>query len=159
MDFVDGMLVRRNVGTPFHGLLQVIVGAFFREFRRSHRITAFTETRLLVDTKTNRHRIPDVMAVGSPFQKGRVVVDVPAIVVEIKSPDDTFDHIVDRCFDYQRLGVINILVMDPDNQRAWVFEHGDLRLLTGKSASLSLHDRPALDFPFGDMFAELEEGE
>jgi Uma2 family endonuclease len=159
MDFVDGVLVRRNVGPQLHGLLQIIVGSFLRQFRQSHRITAFTETRLLVDAKTNRHRIPDVMAVENPFQKGRVVVDVPAIVVEIKSPDDTFDDIVDRCFDYEQLGVVNILVMDPDNKRAWLFEHGDLRLLTGESVSLNLRERPTLDLPFCDMFAELEEGE
>ena len=157
MDFVDGVLVRRNVGTQLHGLLQTIVGSYLRQFRQSHRITVFTETRLLVDAKASRHRIPDVMAVENPFQKGRVVVDVPAIVVEIKSPDDTFDDIVDRCFDYERLGAVNILVMDPDNRRAWLFEHGDLRLLTGESARLSLRERPVLDFPFGEMFKELEE--
>src|SRR5260370_39770669 len=121
MDFVDGALVRRNVGTQLHGLLQIIVGSFLRQFRQSHRITAFTETRLLVDAKTNRHRIPDVMAVENPFQKGRVVVGVPAIVVEIKSPDDTFDCIVDPCFDYEQIRGVNIPVMDPDNKRAWLF--------------------------------------
>ena len=85
------------------------------------------------------------------------MADVPAIVVEIKSPGDTFDDIVDRCFDYEQLGAVHILVMDPDNRRAWLFEHGDLRLLTGESARLSLRERPVLDFPFGEMFKELEE--
>jgi len=97
------------------------------------------------------------MAVETPFQKGKVVVDTPASVVEIKSPDDTFDDIMDRCFDYENLGVINILVMDPDHKRAWLFDHGDVRLLTGNSVSLSLHERPAIAFPCRQMFAELDE--
>jgi Uma2 family endonuclease len=157
MDFVDGVLVRRNLGTQLHGLLQSIVISYLRQFRQSHRIKVFTETRLRVDTQTRRHRIPDVMVVETPVEAGRVVVNVPAIVVEIKSPDDTFDDIVNRCFDYEKLGVANILVMDPDNKRAWTFEHGDMRLLAGNSVSLSLHERSAIDFPFVQMFSELDE--
>src|SRR5689334_17050609 len=157
MDYVDGVLVRRNVGTPLHSLLQLIAGSYLRQFRESHRVQAMTEARLLVDRKSGRHRIPDVMLVETPFRMGKVIVDVPAIVVEIKSPDDTFDDIVDRCFDYEKLGVPNILVMDPDNKRAWLFEHGDLRLLGGDSVTCNLHDRPPIDFPFAEMFQEVEE--
>jgi Uma2 family endonuclease len=156
MEFVDGVLVRRNAGTPRHGYLQSLVIAYFQQFHQSHRIRAFTETRLLVDGKTSRHRIPDVMAIESSFPKGKVVVDTPAIVVEIKSPDDTFDDILDHYFDYEKLGVLNIVVLDPDNQRAWLFEHGDLRFLTGNSVSLTLRERPPIEFPFVQMFAELE---
>ena len=155
MEFVDGVLVRRNVGTQLHGLLQTIVGSYLRQFRQTHRVKVFTETRLLVDTGTSRCRIPDVMAVESPVQSGRIVVDVPAIVVEIKSPDDTFDDIVGRCFDYERLGVTSVLVMDPDNERAWLSEHGDLRLLSGDSVRLALRKHPGIEFPFVQMFREL----
>jgi len=158
-EFIDGVLVERNVGSQTHSMLQVIVAAFLREFRQSHRITTFSEGRLLVNAKTGRHRIPDVMALETPFRRGKVVVDVPVIVVEIKSPDDTFDDIVERCFDYVRLGVANVLVMDPDNRRAWRFEEGEFRLLAGDSVILELHDRPSMDFRFAQMFTELDEGE
>ena len=109
MDYVDGVLVRRNVGTQLHGLFQTILSGYFREFRHSHRIRVFTETRLLVHAAAGRHRIPDVMVVGVPYQKGKAVVDVPAIVIEIQSPDDTFDDIIDRCLDYEGLTVPDIL--------------------------------------------------
>src|SRR5690349_13284712 len=114
MEFVDGVLVGRNVGTQSHGLLQGIVVSFLRQFRVSHRIKVFPETRLLVDSASGRHRIPDVMAVDTPLRRGKVVIDVPAIVVEIKSPDDMFDDIVGRCLDYEHLGIPTILVMDPN---------------------------------------------
>jgi Uma2 family endonuclease len=91
-----------------------------------------------VETATGRHRIPDVMALDLPFTPGRVVVDAPAIVVEIKSPDDTFDDIVGRCFDYEAMGIGAILVMDPDNSRAWRFKHGNLQLLGESTGVLSL---------------------
>lgn len=156
MEFVDGVLVRRNVGTQLHGLLQAIVGSYLRQFRKSHRIQVFMETRLLVDAATGRHRIPDVMVLEIPYQKGKIVTDVPAIVIEIKSPDDSFDDIIDKCFEYERLGIGKILVMDPDNKRTFLFEQSNLRLLTGASVSLNLH-HTTLDFSFAEMFAELDE--
>jgi Uma2 family endonuclease len=84
------------------------------------------------------------------------VTDVPAIIVEIKSPDDTFDDIVDRCFDYEKLTVGNIVVMDPDNKRVWLFQQGNIQLLTGDTVRLML-SRQAIDFPFAQLFAELDE--
>jgi Uma2 family endonuclease len=154
-DFVDGVLLERNVGTQRHGLLQTFLILFFGQYIKSHRIALFTETRLRVDV-TGRHRIPDVMIVELPYSQGKVVVDVPAIVVEIKSPDDTFDDIVDRCFDYEKLTVGGIVVMDPDNKRAWLFQQGTLQLLTGATIRLKL-SRQVIDFPFSRLFAELDE--
>ena len=98
------------------------------------------------------------MVLEVPYTNGKVVVDVPAIVVEIKSPDDTFDDLVDRCFDYQKLGVANIVVMDPDNKRAWLFQQGDLQLLAGAPIRLHLFRKEfTIDFPFSQMFAELDD--
>ena len=154
MEFVDGVLVGRNVGIPPHSELQLIVGAYFRQYRNTHRIKAFTEARLRVTAL--RHRIPDVLVVETPYQRGKVITEVPVITVEVKSPDDTFDEIVDKCFEYQALGVRNILVMDPDHRRAWMFEQNYLRVLPGGSVQLNL-THATLDFPFGEMFAELDE--
>jgi len=154
-EFVEGALVERNVGTPPHGRLQLIAGSYFRQYRKSHRIEAFTETRLRI--APHRHRIPDVMVVETPYQSGKVITDIPAITVEIKSPDDTFDDIVDKCFEYEALGVGSILVMDPDHRRVFLFEQSTLRALPG--ASIDLHLRQStIDFPFAQMFAELDEG-
>jgi Uma2 family endonuclease len=156
-DFVDGVLVERNVGTQRHALLQMTVGAFFWKLRKSHRISVFPECRLRVDAPTGRHRIPDVMVLEAPYSKGKVVVDVPAIIVEIKSPDDTFDDLVDRCFDYEKLGVLNIIVMDPDKQRAWLFRQGTLQLLSGGTIRLNLFRQElGIDFPFEQLFAEID---
>src|SRR5437870_403994 len=85
MEFVDGALVSRNVGTQLHSLLQTIVVVYFSQYRKTHRIKVFTEARLLVDATTSRYRVPDAMVLNSPHRKGKVVVDVPAIIVEIKS--------------------------------------------------------------------------
>jgi hypothetical protein len=35
-DFVDGVLLQRNVGTQPHGMLQAILAMFFGQYRKSH---------------------------------------------------------------------------------------------------------------------------
>jgi len=153
-EFVDGFLVERNEGTQRHSLLQSLVIMYFGQHRKSHQLKVFTEARLQVGAR--RHRIPDVLVLEVPYNQGKIVTDIPVITVEIKSPDDTFDEIVDKCFEYETLGVGNILVMDPDHNRAWLFEQDTLRALPGASVQLRL-THATLDFPFGEMFAELDE--
>ncbi len=157
MDYVDGVLVRRNVGTQRHGSLQIILGAYFGQFRKSHRIKTFAETRLLVDRPTSRHRVPDILVLGIPYTKGKVVVDAPAVIVEIKSPEDTFDDIVERCFDYERLAAPNILIMDPENRRAWRFVQGSLEIIALPAIDLMLPSGLKLNFPAAQLFAEIDE--
>jgi Uma2 family endonuclease len=154
MEFVEGALVEPNVGTLRHSRLQRIVTSYLQRFHQSHRLEACPAVRLRVGPQ--RHRIPDVLALEEPYQEGNVVTDVPVITVEIKSPQDTFDAIVDKCFEYESLGVRNILVMDPDHRRAWLFEQNNLRLLPGASVQLRL-TQSTIDFPFAEMFAELDE--
>jgi Uma2 family endonuclease len=157
-DFVDGVVLERHLGTQRHSILQALLTIFFGHFRKSHGLVVMPEARLVVDAATGRHRIPDVMVVELPYTKGRVVVDLPAIVVEIKSPDDTFDDIIDRCFDYQTLGVPNIIVMDPDNYRAWRFYRGGLQILSNEPIRLGgFRKEVDIEFPFDQLFRELDE--
>jgi Uma2 family endonuclease len=154
VEFVDGLLVERNVGTQRHSLLQGLIVAYLQQYRKTNRIRVFPEARLQVGARC--HRIPDVLLLELPYNHGQIVTDVPSITVEIKSPGDRFDDIIDKCLEYEALGVRNILVMDPDNRRAFLFEHNNLRLLTGDSVQLNL-SQSTLDFPFAEMFAELDE--
>ena len=85
VDFVDGVLLRRNVGTQLHGRLQLLAGSYFEGISGSYQIKVFVETRLLVNPAPRAYRVPDVMAVPRPVQEGKAVIDVPAIIVEIKS--------------------------------------------------------------------------
>ena len=79
----------------------------------------------------------------------------------IKSPDDTFDDILNRCFDYAKLAVQNIPVMDPDNKRAWMFRDHSLILLVGDELRFEwinkarhLHE---VALPLTLMFGQLDE--
>ena len=110
---------------------------------------------MLMDRTTGRHRIPDVMVLEEPYTKGKVVTDVPAIVIEIKSPDDTLDELMDKCLEYAALGIRNIVVLDPDHKRQYVFANSALQL----STSIVLHlPKSGVDLPLpvDQMFDELD---
>jgi len=155
-DYVDGILVERNVPTPDHSRLQFVVARFFDQFSALHHLLVFPAARLRVDPVTNRYRVPDVLVIHGPYPKGKAITDIPVIIVEVQSPDDTLESIMDRCFDYERLGVRHILVMDPDHRRTWAFHQGSLQLLGGASVSLDLPGF-SIDFPFAQLFAELDD--
>jgi len=93
-EFVDGVLVERNLGTQLHSRSQVVVGSYLSRYRKSHRIEVFMSVRVGLDA--GRYRVPDLLVLEKPYQGGKFVTDVPAVTVEIKSPDDTFDDIIDK---------------------------------------------------------------
>ena len=155
MEFVDGVLVGRNVGSKYHATLQASLAVFFHQFRRTHCIRVMTEGRLVMDASTGRHRIPDVMVLEEPSTRSRVVTDVPAIVVEIKSPEDRLRELTEKCREYAALGVPNIIVLDPDHRRMYVFGEGAL----GRVESIVLHlPQSGAEIPFSaePMFDEME---
>jgi len=153
MDFVDGVLVTRNLGTRLHGRLKGLLTVYFSRYEESHRIRVFPEVRLRIDAASRRYRVLDVLVLATPYQKTRVITDVPLVIIEINSPEDTFDDIFSRCFDYEKLGVGNIIIMDPDIRRAWLFDHG---LLLAAPQTLDL-GHATLEFPFDDMFSQLDD--
>jgi Uma2 family endonuclease len=154
MEYVDGVLVGRNAGTKLHGLLQTIVAIYLGQFRKAYRINVLTETRLLM--KTGRYRIPDIMVLERPFREERVVREVPAVTIEIKSPDDTFDDVLDKSLEYAELGVPNIVVLDPDNERQYVFANRALQLSTITSLYLP-SSNASLPFVVDDIFEQFNE--
>jgi Uma2 family endonuclease len=64
MEYKNGELIGRNVGTQKHGTLQMIIGAYLLSARNEFRtIKAFVETRLRIALE--RYVVPDVMVVES----------------------------------------------------------------------------------------------
>ena len=155
MEYADGVLIGRNVGTQLHGLLQTVIGAWLHQLRRKFRFQVFTETRLRMSA-SGRHYVPDVMVVEHPYERGKVVTDVPAVVFEIKSPDDKLDEVFEKCMDYASLGIPNIIVLDPDHRRQYILANSALQLVT--SIVLQLPKSGAeLPFPAEQMFAEMDD--
>ena len=155
-EYDDGAIVERNAGTQSHGSLQSLVAAFFVQLLKSYRIRPFIETRLQLNSAPARYRVPDVMVLEHPYTKGRVVVDVPAIIIEILSPEDTLAEVIEHCLEYAALGVPNILVLDPEARRQYRFVHSALELVSTQTLHLPKRGID-LEFPGDTLFAELDD--
>jgi Uma2 family endonuclease len=129
-DYVDGLLIDRNVGQKSHSKLQGEILAWFRDRRRALLVEAFPEQRVRVSS--SRCRIPDVCVLQLPEPDEEVFTTPPYICIEILSPDDTFPQMQDRFDDYLAMGVPDVWALDPKSRRAWrITRAGHLEALDG----------------------------
>ncbi len=129
-DYVDGVLLERNVGQKDHSKLQGAVLLWFYARRQELRLTAFVEQRIQVSTR--RFRIPDVCVLNLPEPDEQIFIQPPYICIEVLSPEDTVPRMQERFDDYLAMGVPNIWVLDPATRRGWrITREGHLEALDG----------------------------
>jgi|SRR5665213_1943860 len=148
-DYVDGVLLERNVGQQDHSKLQGEVFAFFRSRRKELRLSAFVEQRIRVQQR--RYRIPDVCVVLLPEPEEQIFTTPPYICIEILSPEDTFPRLQERFDDYLAMGVTNLWVLDPSMRRGWsITREGHFEALDG---ILRTSDG-RVEMPIAELFAQ-----
>jgi Uma2 family endonuclease len=153
-EYIDGVLVERNVGEHDHSLVQTALGAFFHARRRECKIQVFTEQRVKVCETPKKFRIPDLCLMQTPYRRERVLTAPPLLVVEVLSPDDRWRDVLDKVSDYRGFGVRHIWIVDPSKRQVW----------TAARESLHQHESDAvLDIPeigaqveFREIFEELD---
>jgi len=142
MEYVDGVLVERSVPTIAHGLLQLILGEYFRRYRRQFRFAALSETRTQI-VERSRYRVPDLMLCPLPLPPGNIVDSIPWAVIEILSPDDRLSEQLVRFRDYKQIGTLHMVLLDPEDLAAYRFDNR--ALVETPITSLEL---PTGDLPF-----------
>src|SRR6266498_2416339 len=152
-EYVEGLLVERGMPTIAHGLLQILIGAYFRTFRKQFRFAALTEVRTQI-VQGARYRIPDLMLCPIPLPAGRIVTSIPWAVIEILSPDDKMPVQLQRFRDYKRLDVRHVILLDPEQLIAFRFEEGSL--LQTRFTTLDL-PTGAVPFDTAALFQQLTE--
>jgi len=152
MEYVDGVLVERGMPTIAHSLLQTILIRYFAQYERPLRFLTLPEVRTQIAERA-KYRIPDVMLCPVPLPTGKVVTSVPWAVIEILSPDDKLPEQLARFRDYKRIGVRQVVLLDPEDLIAFRFEE-DGSLLQTRLTSLDL---PSGSVPFDTeaLFQEL----
>ena len=153
-EYVDGVLVERDVPTIAHGLLQVLLTLWLGSYRRRFQFALLSETRTQI-VEGSRYRIPDLMLCPLPLPPGKIVNSIPWAVIEILSPDDPLSEQLARFRDYKRVGVLQMVLLDPEELIAYRFdEHGSL--IETRFTSLDL---PSGSLPFDTqaIFRQLEE--
>ena len=153
-EYLDGLVVERNVGTPSHSALQKILIVHLAAFEKTAlQIAVRPECRTRI--QETRYRVPDVLVMARPFrQTDRVVLDAPLLIIEILSPDDRMKDTMQRFSEYEKLGVRYIVQMDPEDRTTFLFVKGDL--VRRDLSSFDVSDRGSLPFDSKELLARLD---
>ncbi len=115
-EYIDGEVVKRNMGKYEHGRLQgLLVVLLTNQYEEALGVQAVPEWR--VQVSSTRVRIPDLVLVQSGLQPP-VLIEPPLLVIEILSPGDTYSDTQRRASDYLHMGVHTIWIIDPETRTA-----------------------------------------
>ena len=143
-DYVDGVVLERNLGEYDHARLQGEVFAYFHARRKEWGLRVVPEQR--VQVSPTRFRVPDVCAVlGEPAEQ--IFKTPPFICIEILSPDDRFSEMRQRVEDYLAFGVPYVWILDPATRQAWRCTPGGTQGVTELRT-----ENPETLVPVGDLF-------
>jgi len=124
-DYVDGVLVERNVGEIPHAKAQRRVLIYFYEHEKQWHNFALQECR--VQVSPTRYRVPDVCVMLGPEPEGKILTEPPFLCIEVQSPEDRISRIQQKIEDYLRFGVRFVWLIDPYAQRAWIYTQDEIR--------------------------------
>ena len=116
-DYVDGELQERNVGERPHNVVQYILTELFNRNRRIWKLVALQEQRVQVNE--HRYRVPDVCVLRRSDPAENIVHIAPLVCIEVLSPEDRMQRILERVRDYYQMGVEHVWIFDPFTRDAW----------------------------------------
>lgn len=123
-EYLEGVLLERNVGEYDHGRPQGLLAAYLLAREEQWRIRAVIAQR--VQARPNRFRVPDVCAVKSDSTIEQIFTHPPILCVEILSKDDPMTKMQERIDDYRAFGVPYVWLLNPPTKRAYVFSHSGI---------------------------------
>ncbi len=130
-DYVDGVVLERNLGEYDHARLQGAVFAYYYARRKQWGLHVVPEQR--VQISATRFRVPDVCALRSDIAPEQIFRRPPLFCIEVLSKDDRLSEMRQRVDDYLNFGVPYVWILDPVSRKAWrctpdgMHEVGELR--------------------------------
>jgi len=145
VEYVDGVLVERNVGDWLPSLIQRnIVLAFGRRYPR-----IFAVPELRSRTTATRYRLPDVCVLLEP-PKTRYLLDAAFVAIEILSEADRMTEVLEKLQEYAANGTAHIWLIDPRLRQMFVYRQNSL---VAVETALETTD-PRLELTRDEAFAE-----
>jgi Uma2 family endonuclease len=144
-EYLDGVILERNVGERDHSTLQGATFAWFYNRRKELRIAVFPEQR--VQVSPTRFRVPDVcVTLETPTEQ--IFTKPPFICIEILSPEDRLSAIQERVSDYLNMGVPYVWILDPKTRLAYRCTAEGMRHVSELRT-----ENPTIVVPLADLFA------
>lgn len=137
-EFWFGEAIPKAMPTWIHGLLQGILIQLFKEIG----YRAGSEVKLKISPQFEP--VPDVIATSTKIELPYPTKPFDA-VVEILSPEDSFQRLLRKCKLYSEWGIPGIFVIDADERDAWAWDKNTgslsriqaLQLGNGKNIALA----------------------
>ena len=110
-EYLDGVLVERNVGTKGHSKMAFLVARFFWHRRKLWDISVFTDVRTRI--RPGRYLLPDVIVYSGQEPDEEVFTTPPLIWIEILSPDDRPIRVSRKVRELLEFGVPYVWIIEP----------------------------------------------
>ena len=147
-DYVDGMVLERNLGEWNHSRLQMLLLRYLSNREAEWGILVAPEQR--VHVSPTRFRIPDGCVLLGTEPDGQIIRRPPFLCIEILSKDDSMTQMQERIRDYLAFGVQYVWVLDPRTHRAYHFtQSGMTEVKDGVLSTASPH----IQVPLSEIFA------
>jgi Uma2 family endonuclease len=146
-DYVDGVVLERNVGEEQHSRLQTALIAYIHARRKEWRAHVYAELR--VQVSPTRFRVPDVCVVLGPRPAEQILTHPPFICIEVLSPEDRLAATREKVQDYLKMGVPYVWIIDPVSREAWRCVGRD-----SHEASEFRTENPEIVIPLSALFEE-----
>lgn len=111
VDYVDGHIEERNLGTRDHSKWQQAVQQWFLMHADEWNTISFPELRIRVGPQ--RYRVADVAILDRDAPEEQVPSHPPLAIFEVLSPEDRLSRVRERLADYAAMGVPEIWLIDP----------------------------------------------
>jgi Uma2 family endonuclease len=117
-EYVRGEVVERAGPTFSHGNVQACLSGYFLPYRATRKLFGAPEVRLRLSEDVVR--IPDfTLFAGVPEE---VPDRPPILVVEITSPDDRLDDVMEKLKEYRAWGVPHVWLIHVSQKKLYVYE-------------------------------------
>ncbi len=146
VEYVDGVLVERNVGDWLHSLVQrnIIIALS----RRYPHIYALPELRAQI--RSTHFRLPDVCVLLQAL-KTQILLDPPFVAIEILSEDDRMSRVLERLQEFAAAGTPHIWLIDPRLKQIFTFHESALQEVKGDVIAT---ENPRLELTRAEIFQE-----
>jgi Uma2 family endonuclease len=119
LPMVNGVPLVSNL----HGGVVTLIAEWFGKHKQEWRVKCGTEVTTFISP--TRCRLPDVSVI--PFgPMDEYQVKPPLIAIEVLSPSNTRREMLNKWEDYDRMGIPNVWVIDPETRTGLVRQDGEL---------------------------------
>ena len=127
-EYVDGELVERSVPNNSHSKTQIELAIRFGGLRE--RLPLFPRSELRVPVAPGKYRIVDMAVYAHQEPVEELPKDLPLVVIEIVSPDDRHEELMERLEEFRAWGVPHVRLVDPGLHRMYAYRDGGLTPVT-----------------------------